>query len=149
MNNDIYAGFWIRTAAALIDSVLVMLIIAPLLAAIYDTSLLSALFIAGGTWGTLLNYVFPAVAIVTFWLYKSATPGKMLTHTAIVDATSGQKPTTGQFLIRYAGYYVSMLPLFAGIIWVGLDKRKQGWHDKLANTVVIRTATTQSQNKSD
>ena len=26
-----------------------------------------------------------------------------------------------------------------GLIWVGIDLRKQGWHDKLANTVVIRS----------
>jgi uncharacterized RDD family membrane protein YckC len=29
-------------------------------------------------------------------------------------------------------------PLFAGIIWVAFDRRKQGWHDKLADTVVVR-----------
>lgn len=31
-----------------------------------------------------------------------------------------------------------MLPFCVGIIWVAFDKRKQGWHDKLAGTVVIR-----------
>ncbi|MDH4312499.1 MAG: RDD family protein, partial [Gammaproteobacteria bacterium] len=36
------------------------------------------------------------------------------------------------------GYYVSMLPLMAGIVWVAFDPRKQGWHDKLAGTVVVR-----------
>ena len=48
-----------------------------------------------------------------------------------------------QFIIRYLGYYVAMLPLFLGIIWVGIDKRKQGWHDKLAGTVVIRSNRTE------
>lgn len=140
MNDTRYAGFWIRTMAAIIDSVLILAIILPIIAAIYDTSIVTAMFIPGGLWGTLLNYLLPAVAIVLFWTYKSATPGKMLLKLAIVDATSGQKPSTGQFLLRYVGYYVSMLPLFAGIVWVGLDKRKQGWHDKLANTVVIKDA---------
>ncbi|MEO8407836.1 MAG: RDD family protein, partial [Oxalobacteraceae bacterium] len=36
------------------------------------------------------------------------------------------------------GYFVSALPFCLGLIWVGLDKRKQGWHDKLAGTVVVR-----------
>jgi len=31
----VYAGFWIRTGAAIVDSILVMLIIAPLLTLIY------------------------------------------------------------------------------------------------------------------
>jgi uncharacterized RDD family membrane protein YckC len=39
---------------------------------------------------------------------------------------------------RYLGYFVSAIPLFLGLIWVGIDGRKQGWHDKLAGTVVIR-----------
>ncbi|NNC54671.1 MAG: RDD family protein, partial [Pseudomonadales bacterium] len=29
-------------------------------------------------------------------------------------------------------------PLLLGLIWVGIDKRKQGWHDKLAGTLVIK-----------
>ncbi|MBX3651771.1 MAG: RDD family protein [Burkholderiales bacterium] len=38
-------------------------------------------------------------------------------------------------------YIASALPLFLGFIWVGIDKRKQGWHDKLAGTVVIRNTS--------
>jgi uncharacterized RDD family membrane protein YckC len=56
----------------------------------------------------------------------------------IVDARTGEKPTTAQFIGRYLAYYISILPLFLGLIWVGIDKRKQGWHDKLAGTVVLR-----------
>jgi uncharacterized RDD family membrane protein YckC len=56
----------------------------------------------------------------------------------IVDAKTGARPTTGQLVVRYLGYYVAMIPLFAGIIWVAFDPRKQGWHDKLAGTVVVR-----------
>lgn len=56
----------------------------------------------------------------------------------IVAAGTGEKPTTAQFIGRYLAYYISILPLFLGLIWVGIDKRKQGWHDKLAGTVVLR-----------
>ncbi|GGF74172.1 RDD family protein [Alteromonas lipolytica] len=139
MTQVTYAGFWIRTGAAIIDSILLLLVILPAVAAIYDISIVSALFVSGGLSGALLNYLFPAVAIMLFWIYKSATPGKLLTHTTIVDANTGEKPTPKQFLIRYVGYYLAMLPLFLGIIWVGVDKRKQGWHDKLAQTVVIKS----------
>jgi uncharacterized RDD family membrane protein YckC len=38
------------------------------------------------------------------------------------------------------GYFISGLALGMGFFWIGLDKRKQGWHDKMANTVVIRKA---------
>ncbi len=77
-----------------------------------------------------------------FWIYKSATSGKMATKLTIVDAKTGGKPSTGQLIGRYLGYFVSMIPLFLGIIWVGIDKRKQGWHDKLAGTVVIKSNKT-------
>ncbi len=58
----------------------------------------------------------------------------------IVDAATGGKPSSRQLVLRYVGYYVSTVPLFLGLIWVGLDSRKQGWHDKLAGTVVVSKA---------
>ncbi len=138
MNEQEYAGFWIRTGAAIIDTIVVFIIIAPILTAIYGTEYWVSDSFAQGVWDILFNYILPAIAIIVFWVYKSATPGKMATKLTIVDAKTGGKPSTGQFIVRYLGYYVSMLPLFLGIIWVGIDKRKQGWHDKLAGTVVIR-----------
>jgi uncharacterized RDD family membrane protein YckC len=139
MNDLKYAGFWIRTGAAIIDSILVLIIIAPILTAIYGAQYWLDESLIKGFWDVLINFVLPAIAITVFWIYKSATPGKMATKLTIVDAKTGGKPTTAQFILRYFGYYVSMVPLFLGIIWVGIDKRKQGWHDKLAGTVVIRS----------
>ena len=56
----------------------------------------------------------------------------------IVDAKTGGKPSNAQLITRYAGYFLAIIPLFAGLVWVAFDSRKQGWHDKLAGTVVIR-----------
>jgi uncharacterized RDD family membrane protein YckC len=134
----VYAGFWIRVGASIIDSILILLVIAPILTAIYGREYWVSESFIQGTWDVLLNYILPAIAIVIFWIYRSATPGKMLLGLTIVDARTGGKPSTGQFIGRYLGYYVSTIPLLLGLIWVGIDKRKQGWHDKLAGTVVIR-----------
>ncbi len=134
-----YAGFWIRTGAAVIDSILVVIIVSPILTAIYGTDYWLSVPVTQGFGGNLIEYLLPAIAIVAFWIYRSATPGKMINNLAIVDAKTGGKPSTGQFIGRYLGYYVSVIPLFLGIIWVAIDKRKQGWHDKLAGTVVVRT----------
>ncbi|WP_320043041.1 RDD family protein [uncultured Desulfobacter sp.] len=82
--------------------------------------------------------ILPAIAIIIFWTYKSATPGKMALKLTIVDAKNGGHPSTGQLIGRYFGYYISIIPLFLGLIWVGIDRRKQGLHDKLAGTVVIK-----------
>ncbi len=133
-----YAGFWIRVGASLIDSVLMLIIVMPILLVIYGRSYWMNEFLVQGFWDVMLSYILPAVAVIVFWVYQSATPGKMMTNLTIVDAKTGEKPSARQFIIRYLGYYVSMFPLFLGIIWVGIDRRKQGWHDKLAGTVVIR-----------
>ena len=74
------------------------------------------------------------------------TPGKMILNLKVVDAGSGDKLSIGQAIGRYLSYIVAFLPLCLGIFWVGIDKRKQGWHDKLAGTVVIRTRTTDRVN---
>ncbi|MCZ6831859.1 MAG: RDD family protein [Gammaproteobacteria bacterium] len=138
MDNVTYAGFWIRTGAAIIDSILLIIVIGPLLTSIYGSGYWLNPPATLSFWHFMLNYILPAAAVILFWIYRSATPGKMMLKLRIVDAKTGGKPSTGQLIGRYLGYYVSMLPLMLGIIWVGLDKRKQGWHDKLAGTVVIR-----------
>jgi uncharacterized RDD family membrane protein YckC len=133
-----YAGFWVRALASLVDSVLMLVLILPILTMIYGMSYWENEAFVAGTWDVLFNYVLPAVAVIVFWVYKSATPGKMLFNIYIVDAKTGDKPSTGQLIGRYAGYYVSMLVFFLGFIWVAFDARKQGWHDKLAGTVVVK-----------
>ena len=133
-----YAGFWIRTFASIIDSILISIILIPILTSIYGIDYWLTDSWIKGFWDFLFNYVLPAIAIIIFWSYKSATPGKIVMKLSIVDAKTGGKPSTAQLIIRYLGYYVSILPLFLGIIWVGIDKRKQGFHDKLAGTVVIK-----------
>jgi uncharacterized RDD family membrane protein YckC len=137
MDEPRYAGFWIRVAASMIDSLLLVLLLAPLLTFIYGSSYWTTVASEPRLWDLVLNYLAPAVAAVAFWVYRSATPGKMLLKLKIVDADSGGKPTTGHLIGRYLGYYVSTLPLLLGLIWVAFDKRKQGWHDKLAGTLVI------------
>ena len=134
-----YAGFWIRTGAALIDSLLLLLIIGPVLTAIYGADYWFSDSAIQGSWDVLINYLLPAVAVVIFWVYRSATPGKMALKLTIVDARTGGRPSTSQCIGRYLGYYISVIPLLLGILWVGLDKRKQGWHDKMAGTIVIRS----------
>jgi len=146
-----YVGFWARVGAAMIDTVLVLIVCAPLATFVYDRTnltldallhepaqvLLTQLLPQGPT-DFLINWLLPAIAVMVFWIYRQATPGKIAIGARIVDAETGSKPSTRQLIVRYLGYYVSMLPLMAGFVWVAFDPRKQGWHDKLAGTVVVR-----------
>lgn len=136
-----YAGFWSRVGATLIDTIIVLIITVPLLLAIYGTSYWENESFIAGPADFLISYVLPAVAVILLWMKLSATPGKMAIGATIVDAQTGGKPTTSQFVIRYLGYFVSTIPLLLGYIWVGFDARKQGWHDKMAGTVVVKRKT--------
>lgn len=139
----IYVGFWARVGASIIDSILVMMVTVPLLYSIYGADYFISTEILRGPGDLVISYVLPAVAVILFWYFRSATPGKMVIGAKIVDAQTGEQPSTGQLIGRYAGYFVSMFPLMLGLIWVGLDKKKQGWHDKLARTVVVKVRSTQ------
>ena len=122
MNDSVvYVGFWSRVGATLIDSFLLIFVTGIILYVTYGA--------------------FHAIAVIAFWCRYSATPGKMAISAVIVDARTGARMSVLQCILRYLAYIPAVLPLGLGIIWVGIDKRKQGWHDKLANTVVVRKET--------
>ena len=133
-----YAGFWVRVGATLIDALLIALVTMPIFVSVYGSGFFLSEEIVQGKVDFLLTWVLPAVAVITFWVLKSATPGKMVFSAVIVDARTGGKLSVAQCVGRYFAYIPATLVLFLGLIWVGIDKRKQGWHDKLASTVVIR-----------
>ncbi|WP_394782167.1 RDD family protein [Undibacterium sp.] len=140
MNTDEleYVGFGPRFWAFIVDSVLISVLLLGLLFMVYDfNDLASGVMLTGWT-GIFLNYVLPALIVLAFWLLKSATPGKMAIGAKIVDARTGLPPSLRQHIIRYVGYFVSMIPFFLGFFWIAFDSKKQGWHDKMAGTVVVR-----------
>ena len=132
-----YTGFWLRVWASIIDSVLLIVALIPFAWLIAGDRLAQGVTIDGLP-GFLLSYVLPAVIIIWFWSSKQATPGKMLIGARIVDAQTGGDPGMKQHVIRYLGYFLSTLLFGLGFLWIAFDPRKQGWHDKLAGTVVVR-----------
>ena len=142
--SEVYAGFWVRVGATLIDTILLGVITYPILLTVYGWEYFESQGLVHGPLDFLLSWVFPTIAIISFWILKSATPGKMAFGARIVDARSGGRPSNAQFIGRYFAYFISALPLGLGLIWVAFDARKQGWHDKLTNTVVVRRASVRS-----
>jgi uncharacterized RDD family membrane protein YckC len=141
-----YVGFWARCLASLIDTIVVLCLISPL-AYVFDVDThtdlgpnfdLSALYRETSLMSVTLNWVLPAVAILAFWFARGATPGKMVIRAEIVDAETLEPPARQKLVARYLGYYVSTLVLCLGFLWIAFDPRKQGLHDKIAGTVVIR-----------
>ena len=131
-----YVGFWKRFVAFLIDTFVLMAVLTPLMFAIGGWQGFDVSSAAGGIGNWLVNIAI-VVATILFWRYRGATPGKMAISAKIVDVQTGQAPSTARLVVRYFAYIVSMLPFFLGFIWIAIDRRKQGFHDKIAGTAVI------------
>jgi uncharacterized RDD family membrane protein YckC len=140
-SQPIYVGFWKRFLVFMIDSLVMSFVIFPSLYLLYGGSF-EFLQPYHQSEYVLLEFVIswgvPCVLFVWFWIKYAATPGKMLISAVIVDAITHQKPTIFQWVVRYFSYIISLLPCFLGFLWIAVDRRKQGWHDKLARTVVIQ-----------
>ncbi|HEY0634766.1 MAG TPA: RDD family protein [Gammaproteobacteria bacterium] len=140
-----YAGFWRRLAAALIDQLLLLIVLAPLLALFTSGGFLRAPeasrvveALASIDWLFLfLDELLPLLLTIFFWVHYEATPGKQLLDCYVVDATTFQPLSVKQALLRYLGYLVSLLPLGLGFLWIAIDPRKRGFHDLIAGSVVV------------
>jgi uncharacterized RDD family membrane protein YckC len=152
-----YATFNARALATLIDLILSVIIILPILsiieglfpqAAINYSEIKSAedvIKMSGGIFDyvffisvyQIIQMVIFGLVIISFWNRTGATPGKMLFSIKIVDAKTFGATTQKQNFIRFIGYIISFIPLMMGFLWIVFDKRKQSWHDKMADTVVV------------
>lgn len=137
-----YAGFWRRTLAYIIDMVILLPTVLILLYVAFGSDYFAAT--GGQTVGFtqaaldfLIRTVFPIVFVIFFWLKFLGTPGKLMMECQVVDSRTLGRLSVAQAIGRYLGYVVSILPLCLGIFWIGWDKKKQGFHDKLAKTLVI------------
>jgi uncharacterized RDD family membrane protein YckC len=133
-----YASFWQRAVAFLIDWLIVVVIAMPVIVVAFGAEYFSLDPVRRS--GDLLIALLVGVAIVSFWRYCGATPGKLAVGVKIVDAQTGQAPSTARLVLRLLCYLLSALPLYLGFLWIALDRRKQGWHDKIAGTVVVQEA---------
>ena len=129
-----YAGFGPRALAFLLDAVIVTVIVVPILVLGFGVQELPT----ENSW-ELLAFLAIAAAVIAFWRAFGATPGKIALGLKIVDARTGQAPGIARLILRFLAYFVSAFPLYLGFLWAALDRRKQGWHDKIARTVVINS----------
>ena len=89
-----YVGFWPRVGAALVDTLAVMFLVTPLAVWYFGVGWANA----EGATAFVINWILPGVAVVLFWHYKSATPGKMVISAVVVDATTFGRPSASRAL---------------------------------------------------
>jgi uncharacterized RDD family membrane protein YckC len=68
---------------------------------------------------------------------RGQTIGMMALGIRVIDFRGGGPIGFGRGFIRWLGRVVSTIPCFLGYFWALWDKENQGWHDKIATTVVV------------
>jgi uncharacterized RDD family membrane protein YckC len=141
-----YTGFQARVMATTLDMVVVMCVM--LLIGQHLLRLIGIVppsesnsqeeFIRQLVWINVAQVIVYIVYCAACHFKWGTTPGKWLMGARIVSAEDGSRPTTAQWVRRSVGYVVCLL-FFGGItfLWVMMNRRKQGPHDRFAGTVVI------------
>ena len=81
--------------------------------------------------------VIGGIYCVWFWVKRGWTPGKEMLGLKVVTA-EGDRIGIGRAILRYIGYFISAIPLGLGYLMIVIDSKKQGLHDKIAGTYVIK-----------
>jgi uncharacterized RDD family membrane protein YckC len=140
-----YGGFWIRVIAFILDAIILGVVtgaLSPIFGQpIFQTETITAggnQFTINYTTGGALSGLLGLLYFVGFWSLRGQTPGQMPFRLRIVRASDGTRPDWIVALLRYVGMIISFAVILLGVIWVAFDGRKQGWHDKIAGTLVLR-----------
>ena len=124
------AGWWTRFIAIVIDGIAIGIVSAALTSIFSngDTT-------AGSGFQTLLGIIYYCY----FWSSygQGQTLGSRALNIRVVKTDGTYLDLVGAFL-RYVGFIISIVCLFIGVIWAAFDAQKQGWHDKIAGTYVVK-----------
>ncbi len=149
-----FAGFWIRFIARFVDGLIlgipltILLFIFLAISGVALSATSSDQNAQNATAGVasgvfLLFYVIALVGIAGYQIYFWGTSGQTIAmrmfHLRVVDANTGAPIGIGRAVLRWLMSLVNSWACYIGWIWVAFDARKQGWHDKVANSVVLLT----------
>lgn len=165
----VYAGFDRRLLAAIIDVTLASFLLIPIVEIMnyfilgdkqIDFYLNQAAWTSeesqvGFSWfmkklwedGYIINYIIIqatslllfAAYMIVFWVKYGATPGKWLLGCKVVDNTTGENLDYKQAIKRFLAYIPATLALCIGFFSIKWNKECRGWHDRMTNTVCIRS----------
>jgi uncharacterized RDD family membrane protein YckC/Tfp pilus assembly major pilin PilA len=140
---DIFAGFWLRLVAAIIDGIIlnvVIWVVSFTMIAVASAGGNSSVIIAA----TVATYIF---SIVGNWLYfalmesssKQATVGKMALGLKVVDE-QGERIGFGRATGRHFGKLISSLIIGIGFLMAAWTRKRQALHDLMAGSLVVRNS---------
>jgi uncharacterized RDD family membrane protein YckC len=144
----VYAGFWLRAVAYVIDSVLLVPVLIAVIWAILQSNHVGpsphdilAFYNSGSRQSTALGFLLDLVSWLYFAAFESsawqATPGKKLLRLAVTDL-AGQRISFLRATGRHFAKFFSAVTLFVGFAMIGFTQKKQGLHDIIAGCLVVR-----------
>jgi uncharacterized RDD family membrane protein YckC len=130
-----YAGFWLRLGAAIIDLIIAniigAIIVLPFAGSSDDPKALEAM---GRGIGMLCGWLYYAIMESSA---SQATVGKQMLGIIVTDE-NGNRIGFGKATGRFFGKFLSLLIVYIGFLMIGFTKKKQGLHDQIAGTLVIK-----------
>jgi len=133
----LYAGFWIRVLAFLIDGLAIGVIVSAV-------TLGRGGVVIWDHWFELVawrNFIETVIGFAYFTFFWSAFGGGQTIGMRLfglhVVAADGRQIGYGAAVVRWIGIVISAAVVLIGLVWVAFDPRKQGWHDKMAGSFVV------------
>ena len=143
-SNENYAGFWVRLAAYVIDSVIVAigLLVVRLawigIGALISGTILDENVLFHYSLKDIVLYIFKVMYFVLLTWCTGTTIGKRLMNLRVVSADRNEKLSFTDVLYRETvGRFLCGISIWIGYIIVGIDKEKRGFHDMLCDTRVV------------
>ncbi len=134
-----YAGFWKRVGAYLVDVAVLapiwLFLIIPYDAFNPERNIQNTISLEFAS--LIATFLMTAYEVIMYAEYDGQTLGKRVTGIKVI-MEDGSKITYGKALLRAICEYLSTAIAGLGYLWVAWDKKKQGWHDKISQTLVVK-----------
>jgi uncharacterized RDD family membrane protein YckC len=134
------AGFLVRLVAYIIDAI-ILAIVDGIIQAIFVAPSMRPDASGGAAALAVIGYILVLVwtfgYLIYFWTTSGQTIGKKVMGLKVI-AVDGGELTIGKAIVRVIGYAISAIVIYLGFLWVIWDPNKQGWHDKIAGTYVVK-----------
>jgi len=136
------ASFWLRMGAGVVDLVLVGILCGVLDHLFTLAGNLESALVGRRVVGSWLRHepwflVLTVAYFTAMWTWKGTTVGGIVTGLKVARL-DGQPLSFVVALVRALAAWFSAVFLFLGFFWIAWDRESQGWHDKIAGTVVLR-----------
>ena len=126
-----YAGFWIRCVAFIVDAVFVICLLN--IAVYFDIESYIPMSI-----GIVYMVLFAFYSFVFVYLFDGQSIGKMLTGIKVVEDKGNKLAFSTVFVREFAGKII-MIPLFLTFIFTAFSYKKRSLMDYLSDTSVIKS----------